>query len=1188
MGENELIDFWPVIKSYFKKHSIVKHQLDSYNAFIDHDIQNCINSLMPLTIQKKQQYQSDFKDKNDHIIHTFTMKDAFITNPVIRDHETGGTIKVDPHTCMIRKASYRVPLYVNIEHQTENIKTKNVSKFTENCFLAYIPLMVNSKYCVWHKKKKNACEYDPGGYFIINGSEKCVVAQEALLTNQIFCFKGKAPEEWIGEIRSKYESRKPSTFKTRISFHKQQNLYLLDCYLPSIKKEIPLYVLFKALGLNEEEMISCIIPDGNPKLLQKILPSTMLFATENYTQNDCIDYIVKRGVWDLRTIREKRVQFGIEYLILEVLPHIQVDNTIEFSRNILFQKKALFIGKMCRQILERHTGMNTKINDRDSLTLKSINTSGGLLTHIFYIHLLNCWKEFAKRVQKTLDNEKPLIIHKELSNKSITVKLRTALATGNWSSTQVGVSQTLATGSFIGIISHLRRISSPLRENKSAKPRQLHASQYGFICGSETPEGQSIGLVKNLALLCTISNFSSIEPIKELIDFLESNGDCELIQSVKVNTDKNTIIYVNGDPYAYTNNPTEFHQLFLRLRRELHIAYDISICRSKDEHSITIRADAGRPIRPLFILKNNRLQMTSKHIQQIHDGTIDFDELLKTGIIEYIDAFEQEQSLIAMNLLTILENANKPKHKQLQYTHMELHPATMKGVGPSLIPFIANNPGPRVLFQSSMAKQAIGTYSTAYQKRVDTTSYLLNYNQMPLASTEEMELLHLNDNPAGINAVVAIMSYTGYNQEDSLLINQAFLDRGGMRATILTTQSEICQNTEIEIVTGQMVPAKEIVAFPDIKKIVNPKNRFNYSKLEIDGLPKIGTILTKNDIIIAKLVPLPNNAKLLHSLSFIEHNKLDNEFSGFYKDESSVFYKGNENGYVDSIIRTTNTEGMEVIRVKIRAIRIPEIGDKFCSRHGQKGTVGMIIPQEDMPYTHIDGIQPDIIVNPHAIPSRMTIGHLLECLLSKTICLTDKRKDNSNMYLNDRYLGNATSFNNNSTNVHQIAHELHKCGYQKHGNETMYSGLTGFMLKAKIFIGPTYYQRLKHMVQGKIHARSTGPYQMLTRQPMDGRAKYGGLRLGEMERDVLISYGAANFLKDRTLYCSDYYELILCDNCHRVSHHIKGQDMNSYQCTNRQCGGYQNFSKIQVPYAFKLAMQELQAMHINPKLMITV
>jgi DNA-directed RNA polymerase II subunit RPB2 len=569
----------------------------------------------------------------------------------------------------------------------------------------------------------------------------------------------------------------------------------------------------------------------------------------------------------------------------------------------------------------------------------------------------------------------------------------------------------------------------------------------------------------------------------------------------------------------------------------------MSLIRDIRDREFKIFTDAGRVMRPLFVVETNYqkpnrgcLVLNKTHVQKLLDdkdidthGLNDEDTanakfgwrgLIHSGVVEYLDAEEEETAMIVMTPDDLVEwrdivaglpapEANdKDRHRRFKpkpnpaiaaYTHCEIHPSMILGICASIIPFPDHNQSPRNTYQSAMGKQAMGVALTNYALRMETMMNVLYYPQKPLATTRSMEYLKFRELPAGQNAIVAIASYSGYNQEDSVVMNQSSIDRGLFRSLFYRSYTEQEKRIGVNVLEQFEKPTRA-----DTLRLKGG----TYDKLDDDGVVAPGVRVSGDDIIIGKTAPIPTDAKELGQKTSL-HTKRD----------VSTPLRSTENGIVDQVLFTTNTEGLRFVKVRTRTTKIPQIGDKFASRHGQKGTVGLTYRQEDMPFTR-DGLTPDIIINPHAIPSRMTIAHLVECLLSKVGAISGKE-------------GDATPFTD--VTVDNVSDLLVKGGYQSRGFEIMYNGHSGKKMRAQVFLGPTYYQRLRHMVDDKIHARARGPLQILTRQPVEGRARDGGLRFGEMERDCMIAHGAAAFLKERLFEVSDAYRVHVCDICGLMS-----------------------------------------------------
>ncbi|KAK9761178.1 DNA-dependent RNA polymerase II [Basidiobolus ranarum] len=536
------------------------------------------------------------------------------------------------------------------------------------------------------------------------------------------------------------------------------------------------------------------------------------------------------------------------------------------------------------------------------------------------------------------------------------------------------------------------------------------------------------------------------------------------------------------------HDPISLIDILRHFKRQGDISPEISIVYDYRDQELRIFTDAGRICRPLFVVEDKKLRITKEIVHSLQNENIEepfgWPELVTNGIIEYLDTAEEDFALISMST----ENLIKPKLHEIEvdknsshslqlWTHCEIHPSMILGVSASIIPFPDHNQSPRNTYGAAMGKQAIGTYVTNYHVRMDTNAHLLYYPQKPLCTTRSMEYLRFHELPTGQNTIVAILSHGGYNQEDSLIMNQSSIDRGLFRSIYYHSYMDQ------EKVTGMIANQKFENPDPDTTLRMKPAG---YNWIDEDGLIIPGTRVSNDNVIIGKTMPIPSGSEEM-GLRTTTHTDID----------ISTTIRITDSGIVDRVLLSTNQEGMKIAKVRVRSTRIPQIGDKFASRHGQKGTIGLVYRHEDMPFSQ-EGIVPDIIINPHAIPSRMTIGHLVECLLSKVSALSGSE-------------GDATPFTN--VTVDAVSEAIKEFGYQKRGLEVFYNGLTGKKLEAQVFVGPTYYQKLKHMVDDKIHSRARGPLQTLSRQPIEGRKRDGGLRFGEMERDCVISHGMALFLK---------------------------------------------------------------------------
>lgn len=1224
-----------MISAYFAEKGLVRQQLDSFDEFIQNTMQELVDDSGELSVTPESQFMPGQTNPQQKAF-VVLFNQVYVSKPTATERD-GATSNMFPHEARLRNMTYSSPIYVDISciqersaptlrqgsiaeldvdgewypciikhlndglatvtyeiarplHESDiqgktmkedrvdvitRLREPNTGPRTHRIdspkeFLGYVPIMLRSRFCVLaDKSDKELCElgeciYDQGGYFVINGSEKVVVAQERMSNNHVYCFRKKQPHKysWVVECRSHIEhgARPTSTIYMQM-YNKagrgQPQCNQIRMTLPYVRVDIPVIVVFRALGfVADRDILEHVVYDfSDTEMMERLRPSLdEAFVVQN--QTTALDFIGRRGS-ATNIGRSKRVQYAKELLQKEVLPHVGIEDQSD-------TKKAYFVGYIVHKLLMCSLERIDE-DDRDHYGKKRLDLAGPLLAGLFRMLFRKLTKDVLSYLKKCVDEGRDFNLASIIKSRLITDGLRYSLATGNWGdrkdASRAGVSQVLNRLTYASTLSHLRRLNTPLgREGKQAKPRQLHNTHWGFICPAETPEGQAVGLVKNLALMAYVSVGSPQSPI---LEFLEewSMENLEEISPLTIADPGTTKIFVNGSWVGVHRDPSTLELTLKSLRRQVDIDPEVSVVRDIKEKELRVYTDAGRVCRPLLIVepacasdhetKNDdgpsvafqTLRLRKSHVRKLVSAEVGWTQLLVGGLVELIDTEEEETTMIAMAPSDLNESYSST------YSHCEIHPSMILGICGSIIPFPDHNQSPRNTYQSAMGKQAMGIYASNFQHRMDTLAHVLHYPQKPLATTRAMEHLHFRELPSGVNAIVAIMCYTGYNQEDSLIMNKAAVDRGLFRSSFYRTYVDQEHGNEIGK-TAKIV--RETFERP-IREQCMAMRHGSYDKLDSDGLVSPGMRVSGADILIGKTTQLACEG---------EHDR-------FAKRDSSTAMRPNESGLVDQVMLSTNQEGMKFSKVRTRATRVPQIGDKFASRHGQKGTIGMTYAQEDMPWTR-DGVSPDIIVNPHAIPSRMTIGHLVECLQSKVGALTGKE-------------GDATPFTDVS--VDHIAGVLHELGYHRHGNEVMYSGHTGRVIHAKVFLGPTFYQRLKHLVDDKIHARSRGPVTMLTRQPMEGRARDGGLRMGEMERDCLVSHGVSNFLRDRMFANSDPYAVNICTCCGLIAHADIRKHI--YWCTNKSCQQTKSsIARVHIPYACKLLFQELMAMCIAPRIQI--
>jgi DNA-directed RNA polymerase II subunit RPB2 len=1516
---------WNIIESYFRGHHLerfVRHQIESYNNFVGYQIIKTIEMFNPVHIASEQDFDPESKKHSLEIFITF--ENFQIYRPQI--HENNGAIKLMfPQEARLRNFTYAssTTVDINIKYVVRNgPNLENTQTFYKNIpkvHIGKLPIMLKSNICVLNQYKHfentqtGECKFDSGGYFIINGSEKTVLGQERAAENRVYCFnisKNDTKYSWKAEIKSVPDFKCISPKQINMMIRSKNNGFgfAICVELPRVKQPIPLFIVFRALGVISDksicEKILLDIDNDKNKLMLEALQGSIIESNKNITQEECIKFITSFVMYtpinmDKETGAKKKHEFTLEILNNDLFPHCQS-----------IEQKIYFLGYMTNKLLLASFDI-LKQDDRDSYLNKRIDLTGTLLNNLYRNYFNKLVKDMEKQIVreinngswKSTDDYENIInltnIYKIIKSTTIENGIKRALSTGDFGikhtkSNKVGVAQVLNRLNYVSSLSHARRISTPTdKSGKLIPPRKLHNTCWGFLCPAETPEGQSVGIVKNLSYMTHITIYSNSLTLYEyimpnIININDTNlTSADLFEKVKV--------FINGAWVGITDYPQE---LYLALKDKKYkgiINIYTSIVFNYKMREIRICNDSGRLTRPVLRIKNNNILINNDIVNKLNTSELVWDNLLTSStidesIIEYIDPEEQSWSLIATKPKDLINKSDFIK----KFTHCEIHPSTIFGVLASCIPFPEHNQSPRNTYQCAQGKQAMGVYVTNYENRMDKTAYVLNYPMRPLVDTRIMNMIQLNKIPSGTQVIVAIMTHTGYNQEDSLLINQGSIDRGLSLVTVYHTEKD----EDKQKINGD----EEIRCKPDATKTKGMKMG-NYNKVNSKGVIPENTLVENRDVIIAKITPIKENRN--------DHTKVIK-----FEDQSKI-YKTVEETYIDKNYIDRNGEGYTFAKVRLRTVRKPVIGDKFCalptqqvltdkgwiqikdiniddhkictldnngnmiyeyptakfeydhndkmyfiqnkqvhiictlnhklfvkkrsgkkyelieakdvmgkmvrfqktmnniypdieyfelgdekykmdywlqllgmfiadgwcdsinkhmllaaikerkvefnknilenlninssyhaignysisgakypliyehfallsrgalnkylpdyvwnlskrqsiilleallqgdgssmtykgeafnrygtislklandltrlalhcgysgivkiaeeptgiarigkrnlgsragqvvsitqqhtyykvsiitkqnepwinkkvnesneeklidyegkvyclevpsshtyymretdhspcliignsSRHGQKGTVGNIIPESDMPFTS-SGLRPDIIINPHAIPSRMTIGQLKETVLGKVL-------------IELGLFGDGTAFG--EFDVKDICSELIKLGYEAHGNELLYSGLTGQQHECSVFMGPVFYQRLKHMVNDKVHSRSIGPMVNLTRQPAEGRSRDGGLRFGEMERDCMVSHGASRFTKGRMYDASDKYSVHICKKCGLIAAYNEAAHI--HHC--RTCDNRVDFAYVEIPYACKLLFQELNTMNIAPRI----
>ena len=1134
-------EIWYIIQSYIETHGLVRHQLESFNNFL--------YSLLPHIVQESSEIRVKQGDDEEHVISICNLS---VGKPSYTRVD-GTEHDVTPLVARLRSLTYSSAVLVDVVHDIF-VKGKRVERrlFREVC-LCRLPIMLGCRAC--HTSSGDGpheCTLDPGGYFIVSGCEKVLVSTEKLHHNTPYVFPVKQPSRYAFqcEIRSCHERklRSTSSLYLYISQSKKGATPEMVVTLPFINMNVPVLALFRLLHVSSRTEAMNTIFGGGSDFSPCSETRTMSAILDNDTTADMdadalYDYIGNEGTKE--TTPEKKQRYIDHIINCEVLPHMGLTRTEGVLRG-----KALFLGMMVRKLLRVYLGEKS-CDDRDHYSTKRVDCAGTQFGLLFRQVFRSVHRSISVQLYRAADANRmrSTNIGNLVAGKKLTQAFRYALATGNWgilsskgNTAQNGIAQQLNRMTVPTTISMLRKVCTPVaKETKNPKPRQLHPTAWGLICPMDTPEGAGCGLTKSLSMLAHVRvgtySESVLFKLNNMVEKHNATGTVVLALDATDSQRRNGIpVLVNGMLHMYTVGEDAAALLvdeIRKMRRMGSLPFDTSVART--DGNIVLDTDPGCLMRPL--LRVCQLTKIPSLLSRMREGECLHDALLTAGIMEYIDKQEEASMRVAMSPLSV------PGEGWANFTHCEIDPSLIVGLCGSCIPFPEFNQSPRNTYQSAMMKQAIGVYTLNNPVRMDTIAHTMTSPQRPIVTTRMDSLVGVSEAPAGVNAIVCIMCYTGQNQEDSLILNQASLDRGMFR----TVKYQTYRDEEHQNGGSDQERFENVTSFPEVVG----KRDADYSHLDGEGIVRVGSEVKENDVLLSKTIMTTDLG--------------EGARKAVKRDKSTVVR--HEGGIVDTVLRVRHQDGTSMVKVKVRKTRAPIVGDKLSSRMGQKGVVGLCLPQQDMPFTE-DGITPDIIVNPHAIPSRMTVGQLAECLLA--ILCTKKGER-----------GDGTMFR--GTSLEYICDMLEREGYDRKGRTRLRNGFTGEEYESLIFLGPTYYQRLRHMAADKDHARSRGPIHMLSRQPTEGRARDGGLRFGEMERDCVISHGAAEFLRDRLLDNSDESKMTVCGLCGFPAYPAaKNTVVRHKEAHCRNCGtsGQKKVRDIRCPYAFRLLVQELQAMQV--------
>lgn len=1068
-----------LVEEYIKTHSLIESNIKSFDDFIK-------NRLPQIAKEVSENFQSEEIE--------IKINNIKVGKPCIIEADGSPSI-ITPTEARLRNLTYAAPLSMEI-----TIKSGNRTE-TQEVEVGKIPIMVKSSVCNTSTMSKEEEErnyldpLDPGGYFIINGNERVMVLIEDLAANQPFIEKSR------GKLMLRIFSSRGSY---RIPTSIQENNDGIITVSFSRFTNIPFIILLKALNMTKESDIAKYIGKETDSLIVNFYEFSEIKDSEE-AMLKIAEQLQLEGT--KKEILDRIKQRLDKYF----LPHVGIKKEDR-------KEKAITLCKLIKQFLIAKENEEIE-TDKDHYANKRVRLSGDLLSDLFRVNLTIFLRDLQYSFSKISKRGKAYSLKTIAKSTLFSHRIESAIATGAWIGQRTGVTQNMDKTNYLSILSHLQRVSSILPgEQENFMARTLHPTHYGRFCPIETPEGTEIGLRKNLALLAKISTPVYLDE-EEFVKKLKNLGMKEKEEDSKYD------IFWNGK-YIGGTDEEEFVKRVREERRKGNLPEEMSIRLDEIRKIVIISTDAGRVLRPLIVVENGKSTLTEEHKKLVEEGKLSWNDLIKKGVIEYIDASEEENALVAM----------KESDLTSEHTHLEIDEVACLGVITALAPYANHNQASRLLRGSKTFKQALGIYSLNYPIRVDNDVHILHYPQKPIVRSFIYD--HLKICPAGQNMVVAVMVYEGYNMEDAIILNKASVDRGLARSTYFRPYSVI----ELKYPGG----VKDEICIPD-KDVSGYRTEEAYRFLEDDGIVYPEASLKEGEVVVGKISP-PKFLSETQEIT-IKTNK-----------ENSSVIRQEEKGIVDAVFITIDGEGNKLVHVRTRDHKIPELGDKFSTPHGQKGVVGLLLPEEDVPFT-ARGIKPDLIFNPHGLPSRMSVGYFIDLLAGK-------------VGANSGRIVDGTPFTGEKPE--DLEKELVKLGFRYDGKETMYDPISGKMMKAKIYIGEMYYLKLKYLASNKIHARASGKVEMLTKQPVEGRAKGGGLRLGEMEQEAIVAHGASLLLKER--YDSDKVILYCCEECGHIGY--KNYIKNKVVCN--VCGSTQ-ISPVEVSYAFKLLMEEIQGMHITTK-----
>ena len=1194
-----------LLKTYFETldYPFTRHHIDSYDQFLSQDIPAIIRANNPILLLKElipETSPPQYKYRLEVFIGGESGTEFEIGTPTISLQKTSEVRVMFPNEARLRNLTYASKVYatvfIRITLTLPGIPKESQPAPLERTFkrmpLFDIPILLHSRFCALHGKpasfleEAGECPQDQGGYFIINGSEKVLITRQEQSFNTLYITVQPNDPKIATYANISCLSSETRQVKM-VSFAWVRSTETLQVSLPFVRKPVSVFLLFRALGVQaDEDVFRLIYPDLESSEAQQMIPLLLPSVAEAYPfmdQYSAIQY--------LKTMTKGYTEAHV-YDILYNQLFIHIPDARQGSR-------VHFLAECVRKFMRVHTGIDQETDKDDTRNQRCLTS--GLLTRMLFNKAYTVWKKATRLsidreyYQNTSEyqGEKFMNIFSQgnisrLFNLSMITEELNRGFKGKWvvgnavGDEKTGVLQQLSRLSYLDFMSHCRRVNLNFDTGmKLTSPRQLHTSQYGFFCTNETPGGGSIGITKNLSLMTFVSTASDPAPVMR---FLLQRGWVIPCSEMRPDLQRRGVpVFINNGIIGYTLQPFELTKVLKLMKWTACLPALSSVGYSIRNRRVFLFLDEGRPCRPLIHLeakgqlREDRLELASSWRELVlgtFPGTkdrglsstgfvdpmaeaaagpvplADYVALLEphAGSIEYVDPYEQNEAAIV----------NFPEHIEPETSHMEIHPCTIVGIVNGMIPFANFNQSPRNQLSCAQSKQAVGMYATNFQNRYDGTANILCYGEAPLVRTLQYDILGQGSMPYGANVIMAIMPFHGFNRDDGIIFNADSFQRGMFRSMNLRSYTTF---EEIDIEPGRSEAAARsvsVIANPmKVPSWTDLKPGLDYTKLDDRGIIKVGELCDENTVLVGKYIK---------------------DKSGKIKD-ASLTPQVWTSGRVESVAIMMNNGGRMMVKVRVTQDRTPEFGDKFSTRHGQKGTIGMLYRAHDMPRT-ASGLVPDMIVNPHCIPSRMTVAQLMEILFGK-VC-----------YQNT-LVGDATLFMSDKDAPEAIGRVLERqFGMERGGNEIMYDGESGRQIPTNIFMGPVFAMRLKHMVEDKWNARAEGRKEQRTHQPTGGRGAQGGLRIGEMDRDTIVGHGIADFLKESMMERSDKTQFRICNGCGTIP--IFNAKQNLFVCS--LCDGpvthigstAQNIeilptikksqvttSMVEMPYATKVLAEEL-------------